>query len=116
MLLKQKQLIIEQLEKETGETAVDFHVEPVRHQPTQPTPSKGKYKAVSGDLTDELLAKIINEMNVTLPIARISTGWYLFGTRKLYAKVVGGTQLIVKVGGGYCNMKEYIAGNQQAEL
>jgi len=58
MLLKQKLLIIEQLEKETGEKAEDFHIEK-KGAPGAPA-RKGNYKAVQGDLTDELLAKIIN--------------------------------------------------------
>jgi len=78
MLLKQKLLIIEQLEKETGEKAIDFHVE---QQNTQKP--IGRYKPLQGDLTDELLAKIMNQMNVDVPIARISSKNYLFGTRKL---------------------------------
>lgn len=56
-------LIIEQLEKETGEKAVEYAV--------AEKPKKGKYRAIYGDLTDELLARIINEMNVMIQIARI---------------------------------------------
>ena len=65
MLLKQKLLIIEQLEKETGEKATDFFIE---RRPR----AVGGYKPLVGDLTDELLAKIVNSMNVQVPIARIT--------------------------------------------
>lgn len=65
------------------------------------------YRAIQGDLVDELLARYINESGTTLPIARISEGWYLFGTRKIYAKVMNG-RLVVRVGGGYSNLKEFI--------
>jgi hypothetical protein len=109
MLLKQKLLIIEQLEKETGEKAAEFFIEVAK-------PKKGAYRAVYGDLVDELLAKILNDLEVVLPIARINEGWYLFGTRKLSVKVVGGNNLLVRVGGGFSNLREFIETYQQAEL
>lgn len=92
-------MIIEQLEKETGEKALDFYIEPK---------TRSGYRAVQGDLTDELLAKVMNEMQVTLPVGRISEGVYLFGTRKINVKVMNGNNLLVRVGGGYCNLKEFI--------
>jgi len=109
MLLQQKLLIIEQLEKETGEKAVDIQIE-------KPRAARGNYRAVHGDLTDELLARIINELNVQMPIARICEGWYLFGTKKINTKVMNGNTLLVRVGGGYCNLKEFIETYQQNEL
>lgn len=47
-------------------------------------------------------------MNITLQIARISEGWYLFGTKKLSAKVINGNNLLVRVGGGYCDLREFV--------
>jgi hypothetical protein len=47
-----------------------------------------KYKAVLGDEVDELLAKYINSMEINVPIRRLEPGFYLFGTRKIYAKVL----------------------------
>lgn len=58
-------------------------------------------------MTDEILARIINEMQVTLPIARICEKWYLFGTRKIHTKVIN-ENLLVRVGGGFCNLREFI--------
>ena len=66
------------------------------------------YRAVHGDLVDELLARVLVEMDVELQIARICEGWYLFGTRKLYCKVVGGKNILVRVGGGYSDLREFI--------
>ena len=49
---------------------------------------KGKlYKAENGDIVDELLAKYINSMEISVPIRRLGDGFYLFGTRKIFAKV-----------------------------
>ena len=67
-------------------------------------------------MTDELLAKIMNQMNVDVPIARISSKNYLFGTRKLQTKVVQDNNLMVRVGGGYCTLIEFIETYQQGEL
>ena len=47
-------------------------------------------------------------MNVDVPIARISSKSYLFGTRKLQTKVVQDNNLMVRVGGGYCTLIEFI--------
>ncbi len=68
-----------------------------------------------GDLVDELLARYINETGTQLPISRLQEGWYLFGTRKIYAKVMNG-RLVVRVGGGFSNLKEFIEIYQQQEI
>ena len=57
LLLKQKMLIIEQLEKETGLKAVDYHIEIAKYHASQ---RPGAYRPIKGDLTDEILAKILN--------------------------------------------------------
>jgi hypothetical protein len=43
---------------------------------------------VDGDEVDQLLAKYINSMDIAVPIRRLEFGYYLFGTRKIYAKVL----------------------------
>jgi len=70
---------------------------------------------VHGDIIDEMIASYINSMDITLPIARISEGQYLFGTKKINAKVINGNKLLVRVGGGYTEFKEFISTYQQAE-
>lgn len=67
-----------------------------------------------GDLIDELLAQYINQTGTNLPIGRISEGWYLFGTRKIHAKVLN-SRLVVRVGGGYSSLNEFIENYQQQE-
>lgn len=39
------------------------------------------YKAVKGDLIDEMFAEAMNRANLNLPVKRISVGKYLFGSR-----------------------------------
>ena len=74
-----------------------------------------KYKAVIGDEVDELLAKYINSMEINVPIRRLEPGFYLFGTRKIYAKVLN-QKLVVRVGGGYMSFTEFIDAHALPEL
>lgn len=74
-----------------------------------------KYKAVLGDEVDELLAKYINSMEINVPIRRLEPGFYLFGTRKIYAKVLN-QKLVVRVGGGYMSFTEFIDAHALPEL
>lgn len=72
------------------------------------------YKAIQGDQVDELLAKYINQMEVSVPVRRLEFGYYLFGTRKIYAKVLN-NKLVVRVGGGYMSFAEFIDCNAVQE-
>lgn len=99
-LLRQKELEIDALEKITGLKApLDGFVEEA--------PKKSAYRAIKGDLVDELLARILNESNCTLPVRRLGKGNYMFGTKKIYCKVTA-SNLLVRVGGGYSSFKEYL--------
>lgn len=64
------------------------------------------YKAVRGDEVDEMLAQYLRDCPV--PVKRLGDGFYLFGTRKIYAKILNG-KLVVRVGGGYMFISEFIA-------
>lgn len=65
------------------------------------------YKAVKGDEIDELFAKHINAAQLDLPIKRLASGKYLFGTRNIIAKIVNG-KLLIRVGGGFMSADEFI--------
>ena len=39
----------------------------------------------------------------------------MFGTRKIYAKIING-RLVIRVGGGYMNIEEFVAHHAQQEL
>lgn len=73
------------------------------------------YKATKGDLVDEMLAKYINIANCPVPIKRLGGGFYLFGLKKIYAKIMNG-KLVIRVGGGYMIIEEFISSYAQAEL
>lgn len=60
-----------------------------------------------GDLVDESMAIAINEAQCRLPIQRLDEGWYLFGTMKIYVKMIGG-RLMAKSGGAYVGFDEFM--------
>jgi hypothetical protein len=73
------------------------------------------YKAAKGDEVDEAMAKIINSHGVQLPIIRMYGGKYLIGTDSKIA-IIKGTSCVVRVGGGFQNMEEYIMRHEADEL
>lgn len=73
------------------------------------------YSAIRGDLVDELLAKYINITQCSVPIKRVGNGYYLFGTKKIYAKIING-KLVIRVGGGFMVIEEFIATYADQEM
>lgn len=73
------------------------------------------YRAIQGDLVDEMLAQYINLANCPVPIRRLGGGYYMFGTRKIYAKIMNG-KLVIRVGGGYMIIEEFIAAYAEQEV
>jgi len=73
------------------------------------------YKAVKGDLVDELFADYINRLNCPVPIKRLGNNQYTFGTKKIYAKIING-KLVIRVGGGYMGIEEFMMYYGQQEL
>ena len=68
-----------------------------------------------GDLLDELLGNYINLMDCPVPIKKLGNGYYIFGTRKIYAKILNG-KLVIRVGGGYMVIEEFISTYADQEL
>lgn len=50
-----------------------------------------------------------------MPIKRLGNGYYLFGTRKIFAKIMNG-KLVIRVGGGYMVIEEFIATYADQEI
>lgn len=73
------------------------------------------YHASGGDEVDELLAKYINLANCPVPIKRLGNGYYLFGTRKIFAKIMN-QKLVIRVGGGWMMIEEFIQTYAEVEL
>lgn len=78
-------------------------------------PTEGAYVADFGDEVDMLLAQYINMNSCPVPVKRLGGGYYLFGTRKIYAKIMNG-RLVIRVGGGYMVIDEFIATYAEVEL
>ena len=68
-----------------------------------------------GDELDSMLYHYINQANCKVPIRKLGNGFYLFGTKKIYAKILNG-KLVIRVGGGYMIIEEFIATYQDAEI
>lgn len=71
--------------------------------------SRIPYRPVEGDLIDETLARYLNTRPVPLKVSflREEPGIYTFGTRKVLIKVEQG-KLIIRVGGGFMNIDEFL--------
>lgn len=48
----------------------------------------GWYRPIKGDLVDELMANYFNQLKYPMPIKRLGDGFYVFGTKKIYVKLM----------------------------
>jgi len=62
---------------------------------------------VKGDKVDELMAVYMNTFPLDVPIQRLGDGNYMFGSRKIFAKIMN-DKLVVRVGGGYMLIDEFL--------
>ena len=65
------------------------------------------YKPIKGDYVDQLLADWVNNNSCPVPISRLGNGFYVFGSKKIYAKIMAG-KLVIRVGGGYMGIDEFM--------
>lgn len=70
---------------------------------------------MKGDPVDEMFAKYINFVNSPVPITRLGNNKYSFGTREVVAKVLNG-RLVIRVGGGYMSIEEFMRKYGSKEL
>lgn len=56
-----------------------------------------------GDMLDEMMSNELHARNCQVPLQRLGEGWYLFGTRRIFARIVMG-KLTVRVGGGWMSV------------
>lgn len=68
---------------------------------------KPAFKVTPGDDIDKMLAEILGRLNCSVPISRIGGGYYMFGSKKIFCKIING-KLVVRVGGGYMGIEEFI--------
>jgi DNA repair exonuclease SbcCD ATPase subunit len=67
------------------------------------------------DELDKMMLDYIRKWNCNVPITRMGSGYYLFGTRKIYAKILNG-KLVIRVGGGYMIITEFLDQYSEVEL
>lgn len=77
--------------------------------------NKPVFTLPKGDLIDQMLSHYVNQANCPVPIRKIGNGFYLFGTKKIYAKILNG-KLVIRVGGGFMIIEEFIATYANAEM
>jgi DNA repair exonuclease SbcCD ATPase subunit len=68
-----------------------------------------------GDSVDTQLQEYLERLNCEVPVTKLGDGYYLFGTRKIYMKLQN-TRLVVRVGGGYMFISEFIETYTDSEL
>jgi len=73
------------------------------------------FTAPKGDVLDQMLSHYVNQANCPVPIRKLGNGFYLFGTKKIYAKILNG-KLVIRVGGGYMIIEEFIATYADSEM
>lgn len=78
-------------------------------------PRVTKYVAKKKDPVDAMIGDYINDTGLQVPIRRLGNGYYYFGSRKIFAKIING-KLVIRVGGGYMSIDEFVEHYAQAEL
>lgn len=73
------------------------------------------YVPTKGDVLDEQLAVFINDAGLGELLRRQAHGQYVFGSKKISAKILN-SQLIIRVGGGYCHIEEFISQYARIEM
>lgn len=74
-----------------------------------------KYQPVKGDKVDERMAAYINNFDLDVPLQRLGDGQYIFGQRKIFAKMQN-DKLVIRVGGGFMLIDEFLQTYGQQEL
>jgi hypothetical protein len=110
-----KDIELESLQKETGTKPPDF-TDPSRKKDKKFSNKKQLYyRPIMGDLVDETLSVHLNEAECRLPIVRLVDGFYLFGTTKIFMKMMGGG-LVVKNGPAYIRLEEFMSLKAESEM
>jgi len=101
-------------ELEKANKQIEFLQNTITKQGKEKKPAK-LFTGKKGDMLDELLGNYINETGCPVPIKRLGNGYYMFGARKIFAKVLNG-RLVIRVGGGYMVIEEFISAYAEQEM
>jgi prefoldin subunit 5 len=106
---------IEELEQLLREKDKIIDIMTKKIQVKQLGSSRLVFAVPKGDTLDQMLSNYLNQANCLVPIRKLGDGFYLFGTKKIYAKIMNG-KLVIRVGGGYMIVEEFIATYENAEM
>ena len=87
-----------QLKKIAGQNRATANGEGGAAPMKNPVPQK--FIPAAGDNLDELFSQHMKALQCEVPIKKLGGGYYVFGTKRVYAKVMNG-KLVIRVGGGY---------------
>jgi DNA repair exonuclease SbcCD ATPase subunit len=73
------------------------------------------YEPDPKDKLDEMFAHYINKNRCPVSITKIGEGQYIFGTRKIFAKIQN-ERLVVRVGGGFMMIDEFLSAYTAQEI
>lgn len=99
--------LIKQIEKLSAAEAETLKSQPSVQSIKNPPRKLDWYRPIKGDIIDELIAKYFNSLPKPMPVKRLGDGFYIFGTRKIFVKLVAG-KLVVRVGGGFMSIGEFM--------
>ena len=85
-IMRDRDQVIEELERAIGDRAAVQTI--VSKNTSKKRQVDNWYRPIKGDLVDELIAKYFNALRYPLPIKRLGDGFYMFGTKKIYVKLL----------------------------
>jgi len=74
-----------------------------------------KFNIEFNDQVDKMFADYMNKLNIEVDLKKIERGQYIFGSKKIMAKIKNGN-LIIRVGGGYMMIDEFLSAYTTQEL
>jgi hypothetical protein len=75
-----------------------------------------RYRAMPGDKVDEMISDYIHaNLRQKVQFDRIGLGWYLFGTRRVFARINAG-KLVIRVAGGWESLHAFVERHTEEEL
>lgn len=113
MLIKQLQDELLDIEEKKRREEEERRRRELEAAMAKPEPRKW-YIPVKGDPIDEMMAKYLNECPYYVPVKRLGDGQYMYGSKKIFAKIMNG-KLIIRVGGGYMLIDEFLKNYAEQE-
>ena len=113
--IKQLKKKIRALQKKLQTSANDMRKITGDYKAWEASRSKVVYKVAKGDAVDQKLAEFFASHYCSAPLKCLGGGYYMFGTKKIYAMVISG-KLVIRVGGGYMGIEEFIKVHAEKEF